>query len=122
MVGFDDKNKSYRLYESISKKIILNRDVQFDENLIGFKHLKLPESLPEIPFPLSLSDNHLASQAGEPNNHGTPTSTLDEEITMNIVPPSLESEPEGVSLSPRVVCACVRPSRPSRPIRFMSVR
>jgi hypothetical protein len=57
MVGFDNKSKSYRLYDPVSKKIILNQDVKFKESLIGFRHLKQPETSPEIVFPISLSNS-----------------------------------------------------------------
>jgi hypothetical protein len=102
MVGFDDISKSYRLYDPVSKKIILNRDVKFDESLIGFRHLKQPESPPEIVFPASLSESTSRSHQHTSENETDQTSLTHGESGVDTTPPSpsVESELEGDSSSP----------------------
>jgi hypothetical protein len=43
-MGYDLESKAYRLYDPIRKKIIISRDVIFDEDHVGFQHLKPPSA------------------------------------------------------------------------------
>jgi hypothetical protein len=51
-VGYDDQSKVYRLFDPFRRKIVLSRDVLFDENRIGFHHLKRDNGIYEDPFPM----------------------------------------------------------------------
>lgn len=66
-VGYDVESKEYRLYDHIRKKIIISRDVVFDESRVGFSHLKenFGESAPHYSFgiPLTATDS-FESQSG----------------------------------------------------------
>jgi len=42
-VGFDDETKAYRLYDRTRKKVIISRDVIFDEGKIGCRYLDQSE-------------------------------------------------------------------------------
>jgi len=39
-LGYNNETKGYRLYDNISKQIIINRDVIFNESKIGFCYLQ----------------------------------------------------------------------------------
>jgi hypothetical protein len=38
-LGYDDKSKIYRLYSPTHRKIVLNKNVMFDEEKIKFLHI-----------------------------------------------------------------------------------
>jgi hypothetical protein len=46
-LGYDEESKVYRLYDKTNRKILLNRDVIFDETRVGFHHLADETAVPE---------------------------------------------------------------------------
>jgi len=42
-LGFDEESKAYRLYDDTRKKIIISRDVVFDEERVGYQYLHYGE-------------------------------------------------------------------------------
>jgi hypothetical protein len=101
MVGYDKKTKAYMLYDPISKRIILNRDVQFDDKLIRFHHLKLSTvALVDI-FLKSLSDNLSGLDDNQPNDQIDQTTTTHGRNDTDIIPPTIELDSkEDLSSSP----------------------
>jgi len=43
-LGYDSQTKAYRLYDRTRRKVIVSRDVVFDETKIGYQFLKDPEA------------------------------------------------------------------------------
>lgn len=42
-VGYNDNSKAYQVYTPRIRKVMINRDVIFDESKTGYKYLKLVE-------------------------------------------------------------------------------
>jgi hypothetical protein len=42
-VGYDMESKAYRIYDPLRRKVIISRDVVFDESKVGFHHLTTPQ-------------------------------------------------------------------------------
>jgi hypothetical protein len=83
-MGYDDESKVYRLYDQTTRKIILNRDVVFEESKFGFHHLTndmiasenilqftQPDAINEHAFQESLAHPDLASPNSEILTDGT---------------------------------------------------
>jgi hypothetical protein len=53
-LGCDSESKVYRVFEPRTRKIILSRDVVFDENRIGYNYVLGDSTLPEDLFPSNI--------------------------------------------------------------------
>jgi len=42
-LGYDSETKAYRVYDQNKRKVIVSRDVVFDEGKVGYQYLKAPE-------------------------------------------------------------------------------
>jgi histone deacetylase 1/2 len=61
-VGYDTQSKAFRLYDPIRRKIVISRDVVFDEDHVGYQHLQTSTTTDAIPsfsvaIPLSGTDH-----------------------------------------------------------------
>jgi hypothetical protein len=99
MVGFDDKSKAYRLYDPTSKRIILNRDIKFDKNLVGFQHLGLSQVSPRNMFPDSLQSNISEPSFLLTDEHLDQESATTGNSNTDIVPLATDSDPAEGSLN-----------------------
>ena len=61
-LGYDDETKAYRLYDHIKKRVIISRDVIFDESKIGYQHLEITEFEDDsLDFPLTTGEGESTS-------------------------------------------------------------
>jgi hypothetical protein len=67
-LGYDTKSKTYRLYDPTNRKIVLSRDVIFDETKIGFHYVLENLSSPKnfLPTLVSTSSSHASHDDSEP--------------------------------------------------------
>ena len=52
-LGFDSETKAYRLYDQTRQKVIISRDVVFDETKVGVRYLSYNEPTDEVQIPPS---------------------------------------------------------------------
>ena len=57
-VDYDMESKAYRIYDLLQRKVIISRDVVFDESKVGFDHLSKPQpnNLPSFTTIISLNN------------------------------------------------------------------
>ncbi|KAA0040718.1 integrase [Cucumis melo var. makuwa] len=86
MVGYNENSKAYRLYNPVSRKIIISRDVIFSEDESWNWSDDVDEA--KIPFHVNIDENKVAQeleqaeiQAVESSSSSTPSSTSDNEIS-----------------------------------------
>ena len=52
-LGFDSETKAFRLFDPIRQKMIISRDVVFNESRVGFQYLGFRESLGDFQIQLN---------------------------------------------------------------------
>lgn len=68
-VSYSKNNKAYKLYDLVTKKIVISGDICFEENSL-FVGLEIEtKNLPIFPFELE-KDDHLALESVENDNQG----------------------------------------------------
>ena len=60
-VGYDSETKAYRLYDPRRRRVILSRDVVFDEEKVGFQFLDQAQTEEILTFPTDISNTGHAS-------------------------------------------------------------
>ena len=86
-LGYDSDTKGYRLYDNISKKVIISRDVIFDESKVGFKFLESSQPEDNILYLLTPTDDNNSNSQGAKS-----TETLDfQEVEQHNEPSQVES-------------------------------
>ena len=71
-MGYEEVSKAYRVYDIEAKKVVISRDVNFDESVFGFSSLIDDEVLDNFDFnTLDLNDEvsrpTIFTQAGHPD-------------------------------------------------------
>ena len=105
-LGYDVQSKAYRVFDPHHQKIHISRDIIFDEDHVGYQHLRLPTStLPDtILFLVSDYDSAPVSTNPAPSSLNTsspcfpepPSSPLQPDTTSNPLEPLEPSIPEPV--------------------------
>ena len=103
-MGFDNETKAYRLYDQIRHKIIISRDVIFDETKVDFHHLNPGQPAENTVFSLSSQETDTESRPVEFSEQtGFDETTLDNSGCGNSpleVPPRCGNRPSDIGVSP----------------------
>ena len=107
-LGFDRETKAYRLFDQSKKKIILSRDVVFDESKVGYHHLNFIEPPSE---PIDFSELSTRTQDTDQSTEEGPSIEIEESASDNL----LDIEPPIVDEPPQTHAEDAANSLPSQP-------
>jgi len=93
-LGYDNESKAYRLYDKIRRKVLISRDVVFDESKVGYQylnHTKPAQSAFE--FPEDSKDDDSTTVDNVPDNNPEDQGFQDlEQETTPIDPRAIDQE------------------------------
>ncbi|GJW77232.1 retrovirus-related pol polyprotein from transposon TNT 1-94 [Tanacetum coccineum] len=102
-VGYDKQSKGYKLYNPITRKVVVSRDVEFDEE--GSWDLSIEEN-ERYDF-LPMTDEEETGESGEEPESPTPTPTQDSPLSSSEREPKTRSLQELYEVTDEIPLLCL---------------